>query len=94
MEMYARGCRPGGCRGAFQDSTGELVKSKRAVSEVTDGPWDQYEVFCSRDLSDLEVEYLFCDGIYESARRHGAKEAALVAWVIDSGSRKHLLFLG
>jgi putative transposase len=31
--------------------------------------------------------------VFESLRRHGAKEALLVAWCIDSDGRKHLLHL-
>jgi putative transposase len=93
MEMYARGLSTRDVEDAFRDATGELVISRSAVSEVTDGLWDQYETFCGRDLSDIDVEYLFCDGIYESLRRHGAKEAVLVAWGIATDGRKHLLYL-
>ncbi|CAN5743008.1 IS256 family transposase [soil metagenome] len=93
-EMYARGLSTRDVEDAFRDATGELVISKSAVSEVTDRLWEQFEAFCSRDLSDIPVEYLFCDGIYESLRRHGAKEAVLVAWGIGSDGRKHLLHLG
>jgi transposase-like protein len=93
-EMYARGLSTRDVEDAFRDSTGELVISKTAVSEVTDRLWEQFEAFCSRDLSDIEVEYLFVDGIYESLRRHGAKEAVLVGWGIGSDGRKHLLHLG
>lgn len=93
MEMYARGMSTRDVEDAFRDVTGELVISRTAVSEVTDQLWEQYEMFTSRDLSDVAVEYLFCDGIYESLRRFGAKEAVLVAWGVDSDGRKHLLHL-
>jgi hypothetical protein len=43
-----------------------------------------YQAFISRDLSQISVEYLFVDAIFESLRRHGAKEALLVAWCIAS----------
>lgn len=33
------------------------------------------------------------DGIYESLRRHGAREAVLVAWGVDGEGRKHLVHL-
>ncbi len=39
------------------------------------------------DLSEIEVEYLFCEAIFESLRRQGALEALLVAWCIDSSGR-------
>ena len=67
--------------------------SKSAVSEITDRLWADYQAFISRDLSDIAVEYLFVDAIFESLRRHGAKEALLVAWGIASDGRKHLLHL-
>ena len=94
VEMYARGLSTRDVEDAFRDATGELVISRSAVSEVTDALWADYETFINRDLSDIEVEYLFVDGIYESLRRHGAKEAVLVAWCIDSAGHKHLCHLG
>ncbi len=44
-------------------------------------------------MSDIAVEYLFVDAIFESLRRHGAKEVLLVAWCIASDGRKHLVHL-
>lgn len=94
IEMYARGLSTRDIEDAFVDSTGELLISRSAVSEVTDSLWTEFEEFCSRDLSEIDVEYLFLDGIYESLRRHGAKEAVLVAWCIATDGHKHLLHLG
>ncbi len=93
MEMYARGMSTRDVEDAFRDATGELLLSRTAVSEITDQLWEQYEEFTNRDLSDISVEYLFVDAIYESLRRWGAKEAVLVAWGIDTEGRKHLLHL-
>ena len=56
MEMYARGLSTRDVEDAFRDATGEMVISKSAVSEVTDELWTQYEAFCARDLSDIDVE--------------------------------------
>lgn len=92
-EMYARGLSTRDVEDAFRDATGELLISKSAVSEITDQLWSDYEAFIGRDLSQIEAEYLFCDAVFESLRRQGAKEALLVAWCIDSGGRKHLLHL-
>jgi putative transposase len=44
-------------------------------------------------MSEIEAEYLFVDAVFESLRRHGAKEALLVGWCIDSEGHKHLLHL-
>ena len=92
-EMYARGLSTRDVEDAFRDATGELLISKSAVSEITDRLWADYQAFIGRDLSDIAVEYLFVDAIFESLRRHGAKEALLVAWCIASDGRKHLLHL-
>jgi putative transposase len=92
-EMYARGLSTRDVEDAFRDATGELLISKSAVSEITDRLWEDYQAFISRDLSEIAVEYLFVDAIFESLRRHGAKEALLVAWCIASDGRKHLLHL-
>src|SRR5215210_5552170 len=78
---------------AFRDATGELLISKSAVSEITDRLWEDYQAFITRDLSGIEVEYLFVDAVFESLRRHGAKEALLVGWGIASDGGKHLLHL-
>jgi putative transposase len=92
-EMYARGLSTRDVEDAFRDATGELLISKSAVSEITDRLWEDYQSFIARDLSEVEVEYLFVDAVFESLRRHGAKEALLVGWCIDSDGRKHLLHL-
>jgi putative transposase len=93
-EMYARGLSTRDVEDAFRDATGELLISKSAVSEITDRLWEDYQAFTSRDLSGIEVEYLFVDAVFEALRRHGAKEAVLVCWCIATDGRKHLLHLG
>jgi putative transposase len=92
-EMYARGLSTRDVEDAFRDATGELLISKSAVSEITDQLWADYQAFIGRDLSGVAVEYLFADAVFESLRRHGAKEALLVAWGIAADGRKHLLHL-
>jgi transposase-like protein len=93
-EMYARGLSTRDVEDAFRDSTGELLISKSQVSEITDRLWEDYQAFIARDLSEISVEYLFVDAVFEALRRHGTKEALLVAWCIDSDGHKHLLHLG
>jgi putative transposase len=92
-EMYARGLSTRDVEDAFKDATGELLISKSAVSEITDRLWEDYQGFITRDLSGIEVEYLFVDAVFESLRRHGAKEALLVGWAIAADGGKHLLHL-
>lgn len=92
-EMYARGLSTRDVEDCFRDSTGELVISKSAVSEITDRLWEDFQAFQARDLADIDVEYLFVDAIFESLRRYGAKEAVLAAWCITNSGRKVLLHL-
>jgi putative transposase len=92
-EMYARGMSTRDIEDAFRDVTGELLISRSTVSEISDRLWADYQEFTARDLSEIEVEYLFADAIFESLRRQGAKEALLVAWAIAADGRKHLLHL-
>jgi transposase-like protein len=92
-EMYARGLSTRDVEDAFRDATGELVISRSAVSEITDRLWEDYVAFCSRDLSGTQCEYLFCDAVYESLRRFGAREGVLAAWCVTADGRKVLLHL-
>lgn len=92
-DMYARGLSTCDIEDAFRDSTGELLISKSAVSEITDRLWKDYQAFTTRYLSGIEVGYIFVDARFEWLRRHGAKEALLVGLCIASDGRKHLLHL-
>lgn len=93
-EMYARGLSTRDVEDCFRDlSIGEPLLSRTAVSEITDQLWEDYRIFCERDLSEIEVEYLFVDAVYESLRRYGAKEGILCAWAITTDGRKTLLHL-
>jgi transposase-like protein len=94
-EMYARGLSTRDVEDCFKDhDSGELMISRSAVSEITDRLWEDYREFCERDLSEIEVEYLFVAAVYESLRRYGAKEGILWAWTITAEGRKVLLHLG
>jgi putative transposase len=60
------------------------------VSEITDQLWEHFQAFRERDLSGIDVQYMFLDSVYESLRRYGAKEGILAAWCITSEGRKVL----
>jgi transposase-like protein len=91
-EMYVHGLSTRDIEAAFTDATGGCILSRSVVSEVTERLWQEYQAFRERDLSDLEVEYLFADGLYESLRRMGrTKEAILCLWAICADGRKVLL---
>ncbi len=92
-EMYARGLSTRDVEDCFRDPDGELLISRTAVSEITDQLWEDYQAFCTRDLSGIDVEYLFLDAVYESLRRRGAKDGVLCAWCITTSGTKVLLGL-
>jgi putative transposase len=71
--MYARGLSTRDVEDAFRDATGELLISRSAVSEITDRLWEDYQGFITRDLSEVEVEYMFVDAVFESLRRHSPR---------------------
>jgi transposase-like protein len=76
-EMYARGLSTRDVEDAFTGAIGELLISKSAVSGITDRLWEDYQAFITRDLSEVEVEYLFVDAVFE-ARRQGGTVSRLV----------------
>jgi transposase-like protein len=93
IEMYARGLSVRDIEAAFVDEAGRCVLSKSAVSMVTERLWADYQAFASRDLSQLDVVYLFVDGIAERLHLGQAREAVLAAWGITSQGNKVLLGL-
>jgi putative transposase len=94
VEMYARGLSTRDVEDALREATGEPLLSRTGVSELTETLWDQYQAFSQRDLSGLEVEYLFLDAVYESLRlQGGGKEGLLCAWAICRDGRKVMLHL-
>ncbi len=94
VEMYTRGLSVRDVEAVFAEVTGDALLSRSAVSELTDKLWEEYEIFASRDLSDLKVVCVFLDGVYESLRRlAGLREGILVAWGILEDGRKVLLHM-
>jgi putative transposase len=92
VEMYARGLSTRDIEdllGEIDDGDGQAVLSKSSVSRITEVLWEEFETFARRDLSGLEVVYLFCDAVYESLRQQaGCKEAVLVTWgILLDGSK-------
>lgn len=94
-EMYARGLSTRDIEDALMDATGDPLLSRTSVSKVTEILWEEFESFRTRDLSSLDVEYLFLDAVYENVRKLcGIKEGILCAWGILRDGHKILLSLG
>ena len=92
-EMWVRGLSVRDVEQAMESATGAFVLSNSAVSQVTENLYEQYDAFRSRDLSRLDVAYLFIDAVYEPSRRYGANTAVLCAWGICSDGGRTLISL-
>jgi putative transposase len=96
IEAYARGLSTRDIEDLLKelsDDPQQPLLSKSSVSRVTDALWQEHEAFIKRDLSGIDVVYLFCDAVYESLRRVGGSTAILVTWAICSNGAKVLLHL-
>ena len=93
VEMHARGLSVRDIEATFTDESGRCVLTKSAASAVCERLWDEYQAFAQRDLGELDIVYLFVDGVAERLHLGQPREAVLAAWGIDSGGTKHLLAL-
>lgn len=93
VEMYARGLSMRDIEAAFTDEAGRCVLTRSAASVVCERLWGEYQAFAQRDLGDLDVVYLFLDGVAERLHLGQPREAVLAAWGIDLKGGKHLLAL-
>ena len=60
----------------FTDEAGRCVLTKSAASAVCERLWDEYQAFAQRDLSELDIVYLFLDGVAERLHLGQPREAA------------------
>jgi transposase-like protein len=93
VEMYARGLSMRDIEAAFTDGSGRCALSRSAASAVCERLWAEYKAFAQRDLSELDIVYLFLDGVAERLHLGQPREAVLAAWGIDAKGVKHLLAL-
>lgn len=92
VEMYARGCSTRDIEALLKDDTGQLLLSRSTISQLNARLWQEYETFCTADLSGYDLVYLFADAVYESLRLHQSrKEGILVVWGILASGAKVLL---
>jgi putative transposase len=93
VEMYTGGMSQRDIEYGLEKALGQFVLSKSAVSELTESLTQEYEAFCTRDLSGYDVAYLFLDAVYEPLRRWGSKTGVFCVWAICEDGRKVLLSL-
>lgn len=60
--------------GTYRGAAEVCGTTHKSVKPIGGVLWEDYQAFITRDLSDLEIEYLFVDAVFESLPRHGAKE--------------------
>lgn len=94
LEMYVRGLSTRDIEETLTDQDGEPLLSRSSVSRLTEALHEEYEAFAARDLSELDVVYLFVDGVYEAVRSYTRNQAILCAWAICSDGSKQMLHLG
>ena len=93
LEMYARGLSTRDIEQTLVDESGAPLLSRATISRMTEELYAEYEAFAKRDLSELDVVYLFLDGVYESVRRYTGNQAILCAWGILSNGTKTMIHL-
>ena len=93
VEMYARGLSVRDIEASFTDETGRCVLTKSAASAVCERLWGEYQAFAQRDLGELDIVYLFLDGVAERLHLGQPGEAVLAAWGILADGKKALLHL-
>src|SRR5690242_7181912 len=67
--MYVRGLSTQDVRDLYGETFGESRLSKSTVSRITQQLNGDFEAWRKRDLSDLNVLYVFLDGQYHAARQ-------------------------
>lgn len=94
MEMYVRGLSTRDVENLFQDTFGKKVVSKSGVSEICNGLSTDFNQWRTRDLAELNIVYLFLDGIYFALRqRTKEKEGVLCAYGVTREGKKILIHL-
>jgi len=93
LEMYVRGLSTRDVEQAFVTEKGESVLSRSAMSRLASRLYDDYLAFSQRDLSQLDVAFLFVDAVYEAVRHYSAGQTLLCAWAICADGSKRFLHL-
>jgi transposase-like protein len=93
IEAYVRGLSTRDVEETFKDADGKPLLSRSQVSRVSTRLYEEYDAFSRRDLSELDVVFLFLDGVYEAVRRYTNGQALLCAWGICADGTKVFLHL-
>lgn len=90
---FVRGLSVRDVEASLADALGpEATISKSTVSRVCEAIKDEFDVWKTRDLSAIELDYLFADGSYFKMHPGTPAEPVLVAWGISAAGKP--VFLG
>lgn len=90
---FVRGLSVRDVEASLADALGpESTVSKSTVSRTCEAIRDEFDTWKTRDLSDVELDYLFADGSYFKMHPGAPAEPVLVAWGITSTGKP--VFLG
>jgi len=91
VELYVRGLSTRDIEDGVMDAVGKPLFSRSSVSRLSRRLYEDYQAFCTRDLSHLDVVFLFLDGVYEAVRHYTNGQPLLCAWAICADGHKELL---
>ena len=90
---FVRGLSVRDVEASLADALGpESTISKSTVSRICEAIRDEFDTWRVRDLSGIELDYLFADGSYFKMHPGAPAEPVLVAWGITSAGKP--VFLG
>jgi len=96
IEMYVRGLSVRDIEQTLvtvEDGVEKPLLTRSVMSRLTERLTREYEAFIQRDLSELDVVYVYIDGVYESIRTYSNGQTILAAWAIVADGTKQLLHL-
>lgn len=86
--MYARGLSLRDIEAAFTGADGRWLLGRSAASRVCEALWADYQECARRDLSEIDVAYLFIDGVAERLHLGHPREAVVAAWAVTMSGTK------
>nr|WP_260407585.1 transposase [Planomonospora venezuelensis] len=88
IASFVRGLSVRDVEGALADALGpEAALSKSTVSAICQAIVTEYDAWCRRDLSGIELDYLFLDASHFKMHDGQRAEPVLAAWGITTGGK-------
>ena len=89
---WVRGLSTRDIEAGLEEALGAEAKvSKSTVSRICEAIKDEFDAFKARDLSEVELEYLYLDGSHFRMHPGAAAEPVLVAWGMTTDGKPALL---